>query len=387
MDALETALAERLATVNADAEVPPDLAGRVVGAVRRKRRRRLAVAGAALAAVLVAVPVTMAVRQPARTPLGDLSTEWPGPRNPVSGLAMPIAPAAPPGLDALVDRTDSRSVPVAQDGVPFRVDALSLSGLLVGGAGFEVEPYLTADRVGFVDAEEAAVRWMPATSPGFGRAAGTGVVAWSDVGDSLETVWCARARDDWKPVTLGTGLGGGRPAIVASGVLVAWSDDANRVWVSEDCGKPRQVGEGEVLAVTWPDIFVADDMNRIFRVDFETGHRRVEKVMSHGTPAISASGTALAWVDYETWEFVVVYDGEQRVLDRDVPIPDGPFDVTVGRRLAVYSQIRQKGPDQARSVVVDLVTGARVELRSEAFAAGDYLAWREGDHYTVATVR
>jgi hypothetical protein len=39
------------------------------------------------------------------------------------------------------------------------------------------------------------------------------------------------------------------------------------------------------------------------------------------------------------------------------------------------------------AVVVDLATGAYTKIQSEAYAAGDYLAWREADHWTAAPVR
>ena len=276
-------------------------------------------------------------------------------------------------------------MPVAQDGVPFRVDALSLDGLLVGGAGYQVAPYLTADRVGLVDAEETAVRWLPSAAPGPGRAAGTGIVAWSEVRDGVQTIVCARARDAWTPVALANGRDSSS-TLRASGSAVAWTDRADRVWVSRECGVPRQVGEGEVVAFAWPAVFVTDPMTRIIRLDAETGETTLEKELTVGTSTIDASGSALAWVDHGAARLVAVYQGEERVLDRDLPLRDGFFDITVGRRLVVYTQ-RRDGPDDSRSVVIDMVTGARVELRSEAFAAGDHLAWREGDHYTVAAVR
>ena len=279
-------------------------------------------------------------------------------------------------------------MPVAQDGVPFRVDALSLDGLLVGGAGYQVAPYLTADRVGLVDAEETAVRWLPSAAPGPGRAAGTGIVAWSEVRDGVQTIVCARARDAWTPVALANGRDSSS-TLRASGSAVAWTDRADRVWVSRECGVPRQVGEGEVVAFAWP---AGASCSRPHDPDHPARAPRpaettLEKELTVGTSTIDASGSALAWVDHGAARLVAVfYQGEERVLDRDLPLRDGFFDITVGRRLVVYTQ-RRDGPDDSRSVVIDMVTGARVELRSEAFAAGDHLAWREGDHYTVAAVR
>ena len=114
MDALETALVERLSTANADADVPRDLAWRVLSTVRRRRRRRTAIVSAVLVAVVVTVPVTLSAREPHRAP-ARRPQRWAGDQ-PAEFEALVDRASAAPGsrsLSAVESSGWRRSVPPA----------------------------------------------------------------------------------------------------------------------------------------------------------------------------------------------------------------------------------------------------------------------------------
>ena len=111
----------------------------------------------------------------------------------------------------------------------------------------------------------------------------------------------------------------------------------------------------------------------------------------HGATVFAASETYLVWVHDGR---LGVYDrgaGSIRELDDALPAPapnGAVADLTVGRRLVAYaSRPLEADPALTRAVVIDLGGTARVDLGAEAFVAGDRIAWREGDHYTVARTR
>jgi hypothetical protein len=382
MDALETALVERLSTANADAEVPSDLAARVVGTVRRKRRQRFAVAGAALAAVLVAVPVTMAVRQPERIPPpGDLSA---GPTR------VPLAFALPAALEARVDRGRAlATVPVAQDGLTFRLESVAPDGTLVGGVG---APGTDGDRVGVVTPGSPRVRWLADPGADYAvRSAGEGIAAWTArnrTPGSATDIMCASARTGWQPVRLGVSGDWGR-GLVVGGTVVAWSDREMGTRVSTDCGAARRIGRGAVAAVDGSTLYRLGYDARFERVDL--GTEAVTKVpgISLHTSFFGASGRTMVAIRDE--KMTIHRDGAVREIEGIFSAPSGAFaDLTVGARVAAFAQQSRTRLDAwswSLGVVVDLTSGARVDLDVPAFAAGDLLAWREGDHYMVAPVR
>jgi hypothetical protein len=100
----------------------------------------------------------------------------------------------------------------------------------------------------------------------------------------------------------------------------------------------------------------------------------------------AASGATHAWVDDN--RLFVRSPGAVREFDGCVPT-GGIFELTVGSRLVVCATRRTTADDTIvnQAVVIDPGSGVRVILASEAYVAGDLIAWREGDHYTVAPVR
>jgi hypothetical protein len=377
MDALETALVECLSTANADADVPRDLAWRVLSTVRRRRRRRTAIVSAVLVAVMVTVPVTLSAREPQRAPLADLGG----------------APADQPAeFEALVDRASARpGVPVAQRGGEFRMEALGAAGLLVGGVGIGVDTWSAAgDKVGTVDRGTTGVRWLTDSGRHWVRAAGDDLVGWATKRDAenASRVFCAALHDDWQPVEVGTTGASSTPgrALFADATIIAWTDDAGEAWSSQECRMPQRVGTGNVVAVSWPTVYLRTVDGVYSQVDLVAG----ATVPLAGVPAsasfFAASGETHAWVDDN--RMFVSTPGGVRDFDGCVPT-GGVFELTVGHRLVVCSTRRATADDavENRAVVIDPISGVRVELGSEAYVAGDLIAWREGDHYLVAPVR
>ena len=139
------------------------------------------------------------------------------------------------------------------------------------------------------------------------------------------------------------------------------------------CGPPRRIGEGDVVAFSWPDVYLSDpDTGRIRRHDLDTGHTVAEPRIPESASFPAAFADTLAWVEHQPERLVVSYGATTRIID-GLPDPGAHVaDVTIGRRLAVYSvRPMPDGPDTAASVVIDLRSGERVELASEAFVAGD----------------
>lgn len=346
-------------------------------------RRRLAVAAAALAAVVavaVAVPLTLAARRPAVAP----------PASPVPPDPTPAR--LPPALEARVDRAHARPpVPVAQDGGEFRVEAVAPDGTLVGGAGLNVDvERATDDRVGIVPPGETRVRWLTGAGTYWRRVAGDGVVAWAHAPDgpwSLQSdVMCASARTGWRPVRLGA-TWETRGGVHAGGRTVAWNDpDYETIWVSEDCRPARRLGSGAVAAVTGGRAYGFGRTVRFQWVDVATGKAtRMPGVSMHSSSFAATDDTVLTVRDEK---LTIHRGGKVREIAGIFFLPiDGIADLTVGRRVAAYSVRGDGGRPWSDAVVVDLATGERVELETVAYAAGGQLVWREGDHYTVATVR
>jgi hypothetical protein len=362
--------------------------------------RRIAVAGVVVLGVVVLVLV--ARRDPPSPPVTarpSAPAVAPSPTPPPPGPGgVPFAPEPPAALQAFADMfgPGRRMVPVAQGGLPLRIDAVSSTGALLGGAGFDADPYRAVDRVGLVEPGDTAVRWLTRGSMGpiYGRAAGDGVVAWAEARDSgVLQVMCARAGNRWRPVRISTtGVDITDRPLHADGGTVAWTDEAGTAWAADDCARPRSIGRGHVLALALPVAYlrVADGGVEIVRL---VGPPRSTRVPVSAVPAVrfAASEGGLVWVANGG---LVRYDREtSQVRTLDVTLPTGAgasgeiVDLTAGNRLVVYTSRPLEGdPSLTRAVVYDLVTGAWLPFAAEVFVADDVIVWREADHYAVTAV-
>jgi hypothetical protein len=376
--------------------------GAMDSAVRRRTARLVALTAAAV--VALAVLVSVARREPpapppaaAPTPTASASVS-PSPSpvesSPTGAPRIPRAPAPPTELAALLVPGERIQVPVAQDGVPFEAEALAEDGTLLGDAGFDSEPYRAEPRPGLVQRGSPAVRWLGPARPTYAYGAGTGLVAWTEHVDEQHDlqVICARGPENWRPVQLSAG--GVRmtdPMIHVDGGSVAWTDEAGFAWHSVDCGPPRRLRTGDVVALSGSDVFVRAG-GQVDRYDLESGRSRPTSIAFGGPARFAASQAYVVWAHEGR---LTVYDrgtGQIRRLEDELPVAFGVngeiVTLTVGRRLLAYASRPMDGDlSVARSVVVDLAGNARIELGAEAFAAGGLLAWREGDGYTIARSR
>jgi len=367
-----------------------------MGTMDRVTGRRGWVIGLAVA-VLLGLLVLVARRDPPApdptvlpTP-GVLATSSPG----AFGRLVPIAPAPRSGTFSWGNASYAQ-VPVDQADGLFRADGLAPDGRLFGGAGFGADPYRAPDRVGIVEAEAEAVRWLtPGGSQPQGLVAGAGLVAWGERrGDGYDLqVMCARADDGWRPVQVSTGgaLASDQP-LVADGETVAWNDDAGAAWVSQRCGPPRRIGEGRVVALALPYAYLRQPgaLGRLDEIAVSgPAHRERLTVGVGDAVRFAAFGDNIVWADDTT---VTHYDrrtGERRELQAPLPDGSGPagerVTLTVGRGIVTYVSRPVEGdPLRTRSLVFVLSSGAWQHFGAEAYAAGDVFVWRERDRYWLA---
>jgi hypothetical protein len=369
-------------------------------AARRPTARLVAIAG--VVGIVLALLVFVARRDPpapptaSRTPVvapPGVRSPIPSPPTPASGR-IPFAPEPPAALRSFAElhAPQRRQVPVDQRGLPLRVDAVSTTGLLLGGAGFDSDPYRAVDRVGVVEPRRTAVRWLTGDSPGliYGRAAGTGLVAWAEARDTgVLQVMCARAGNRWRPVQISpTGVRLTDHPVYAEGSTVAWTDESGAAWAADDCGRARLIGRGAVVAIALPVAYLrGSDGVAIVRLTGRPGTTRLP-VAADGV-RFAAYGDHLVWVANGAMAHYDRRTGDVRALEAVLPsaAPGAFGDLTVGNRLVVYTSRPMEGdPSLTRAIVYDLTTGAWLPFGAEVFAAGHAIVWREGDHYAVTIV-
>jgi hypothetical protein len=372
-------------------------------AARRPTSRLVAIAG--VVGLLLALLAFVARRDPPAPPPTATQTPVVAPsadRSPSSSPParaagrIPIAPEPPAALRSFAElyAPERRQVPVDQRGLPLRVDAVSTTGLLLGGAGFDADPYRADDRVGLIEPGRTAVRWLTRGSGGtiHGRAAGAGLVAWAETADAGELqVMCARAANSWRPVQISTtGVELTDRPVHADGSTVAWTDESGTAWAADDCGPARRIGRGAVVAIALPVAYLrGSDGIAVVRL---TGRPRTTRlpVVADGV-RFAAYGDHLVWVANGA---MVHYDrrtSDVRQLRAVLPSAPGAsgeiVDLTVGNRLVVYTSRPLEGdPSLTQAIVYDLTTGAWIPFGAEVYAAGHAITWREGDHYAVTTV-
>jgi hypothetical protein len=373
--------------------------GAMDAAARRRTARLVAIAAAVVVALVLLAqfarreppaPPPVAAPTPTASPSASRS---PSPSAAPTG-AVPVAPAPPRELAALLDPGEPARVPVAQDGVPFEAQALAEDGTLLGRAGFDATPYRAESRPGLVQLGSSAVRWLGPARPTYAYGAGTGLVAWTEHVDGQHDVqaFCARGVENWRPVQLSTGgVRLAEPMVHVDGGSVAWTDEAGVAWHSVDCGSPRRLRTGDVVALSGSDVFLRVG-GQVDRYDLEADRSRPTSISFGGPAHFAASETYVVWAHAGRLTVLDRATGSIRRLEDELPVAVGAngevVTLTVGRRLVAYTSRPMDGSvEAARSVVLDLRGTARIELGAESFAAGDLLAWRAGDRYTIARSR
>lgn len=182
--------------------------------------------------------------------------------------------------------------------------------------------------------------------------------------------------------------------------VIVWVDEANGVWAVQGCdGTPWQLPVSPpVVAFAYPDVFVADPAaSELHKLDLET--ETVTRVAELPEDLLQQDDARFAANDE-----VVVWSADHRLtlLDRrtggtreiTAGLPDNSrgvgeiIDLTVGNRFVAYSSRgMESDPANNAALVYDLDTATAVALRSEAFAAGDLLLWREDTNYLLAAGR
>jgi len=395
---IETRIAQRLAAPAADRVPPPGLADRIHEAIRsRRRRRRLSAGGAAaiaVAAAAVAVPVALADK-PVPAPVAT-----PRPTAPSDPL---VAPHAPAELDLLIDRAGVATVRVLLPDDRFlvllRAEALGPGGVLLGGTGFDGDPYRSSDhRVWLADQHGAA----PLTGPveAWAYAAGDRVHAWLEHRDDQHEYQLVCAEQGRPPVQVsdrGVPKKYYAPVHVDRDVVV-WVDETDHAWMVRGCtDRPRQLPvDGPVVAFAYPDAYVVDSVRGVLRVV------NVETMVHGAVPGVptgvwrselfAASTELLAWLDAGRLTVLNRRTGGLHTIASALPASAGTagetIHLTAGHRLVAYSSRPMEGsPTTSTALVYDSRTDQEITLPSEAFASGDLLAWREGPNYVVAPVR
>ncbi|MEV0344725.1 hypothetical protein AB0H88_03100 [Nonomuraea sp. NPDC050680] len=416
MDDLERRLAALLSEPAAD-DPPPGLADRIhrAVAVRRRNRRALALAAATgMTAVLVAVP--LAVRGgngDAATTVTLSPTSEPTLPSPSTSIDDPTAPSVPTatvtptpdeagfrtpaagGLEqALRDLVDVRSVVDVESrtsqGEPFVPWALGSDGTVLGS---------TPDgQVAEVGASGGTPRDLgfPARS---GLGTGTGFSTWAEQNGSAAEQRCRTADGTTRTVSP-QGTDAGARVWVDGGVIVG-SDVMRQPWAAKGCAGVGTVvrdgdpASGEAVAFSYPYLFTTDRSNdKVLRViDVETGTVTAEHPLPEGVRPqrmgeprqrwyAAASGNWFAWVAGNTVRWMPrVSWGPVSTL---AGVPAAKKDVspwmTAGRRFITYNT----GAD---SFLLDPVTGRRFKSPDVMPAAGDWLLWRDGDVYRLASLR
>jgi hypothetical protein len=403
-------LADRLADVG-DAVPPPDLAGRVRGSVRRRRARAAvtlsAVAVLAVGAGLAAVRSATDQAQP--PPAGG----------PPSATAVPGPAARPATLAELFPGRTPRTVPRRlRDGRPFRALALGRTGTLVGvDQSYDPDGYDEWTELLVLDPLRGTQ--TPVAPQGLGLTATDGrVTTWQATADPAHKfdLFCRddvtglrRRLSDGSVWETAVAVDAGRVAWTYYGVE-AESIPRFTVALSAGCGPEQRLPvRGYVSALNGSWLYLSrfpglgagwEGPPGLRRYDLESGR---EEPVPIAVPPGAASWEAAAGPRVLLWTAVDAagVPGPLRALDlgggRDTLVASRPphavgingatTRLTAGDRLLAYATVPTDGPPAAsRGIVYDPVTGSVVRLPGEAFAAGRWLVWLEGDAYRLLDV-
>ncbi len=406
MDEFETRIAERLAAPGAGAMLPPQLAGRVLTAVEaRRRRRRWMWAGVFAGVIALVVPLSLVVR--GGPSASDLRPAPDQSRTPEPSRPVPEAPLASSTLDQMVDRSAASVFPVRlPDGLLFRAEALTPSGLVVGETGFDADPYRQSDDQVWLVGPEAA-RSVALGRYAWAYVASDSAVAWAEpLGDGYEyQLMCVELdQASHTPVQVSeTGVAKWSPSgpILHDGTTFLWMDegttlqDDERLWTADGCGGvPHELTvTGSVVAVVGNEAYVVDPTDGLLRsVDLDSGAVSAVAELPRdlwadefATRQFAVTDTVVAWTLDRT---LTVLDRESGVTRQVTITLPGFCELQVGDVFVVCSSSPpETSPIGFSALVYDLRTTETVTLESDALTAGDLLLWREGTDYVIAPAR
>jgi hypothetical protein len=386
VDDLERRIAAELVAADPDDQPPPWLAPRILDRVRRRRRWR------ALATALAAATAVAAVATSAAVLLAE-----PG-RRPVTPAVLPSSDQITPqptrraDLDDLIDPHTVVRVPAQlPDGARFDVMGLDANGTVIGSRR-AASPGAPEDVWVAGPARPAPVR-LQDTPPDpylWVMAVDADTHVWAG-GESLK---CAESSDPGRVRVLDPNWGGRTPFYAGGGVIV-WTTVDGRMKVAEGChGRVRSLSaKGMLDALVYPHAFVRD-ANGLHQVDVRRGTVQLVAgapplATSPNTPAISVAANAalVAWSEGGAVTTLDRATGARRRSIVDLGWQPMYFaGLAAGNRLLVY-WVSHQDYDQGSSVVIDSRTGRTAAVPGRAWAAGDWLVWRDGDYYKIARVR
>ncbi|MFB4276860.1 hypothetical protein ACBJ59_16315 [Nonomuraea sp. MTCD27] len=390
MDENPYGLRERFEAMTGDASPSPGLHARIIAAAaarRRSRRYGILAGAAALLVAAVLLPSLAPRTEPDEIAAVRTPTEPPG----------LIAPDAPKELHAFLRPDPPARIPVrTRDGRYFRVDALGEMGTVLGGTGFDADPYrATDDRLWLATPSDPVPAVAAATAPqSWARAAGSELHAWAEPrGGAYDyQLMCVQSGSTPRQVgTTGVTKGWPHPIRISGDVLV-WTDETDVVRAATGCaGEPRELRRsGRAVAFSHPYAYVADG-RRLLRVDVRGGgaESTVAELPDGSVedrPVIfAAAGDTVTWVAGRV--LTVLAGRERRQVSLDSALAAQATDLTVGGRLVVLAaRPAETDPSHYAALVYDLRTGDTVRLAAEAYAADGWLLWRERDAYSLARV-
>lgn len=386
MDEFERRLVAGLSELFADAQPPASLQERILRgvAVRRRRTATLASTAAVLVtATLVAGPVAVVRSQHPTGPAVE-----PGPQV--------TASAEPDALDELVDLDAAvrirRELP---EQPPFQVLALGRDGTVLGvprGGGGESILGTGVWRAGPAGGvPELVVDTSPELSYSlWAVAVGERGYLWPQ-GEVLACL----GPDGEGPVRTFPEGWGGRSGFSAGGEAFVWTESWRRIVVAERCGGPVRTipVEGEIETFAYPHAYVLSyvrpGLSALRRVDVRTGQVDELGRLESEVVEVAATGNMLAWL---IGDVVTIADPRTGTPTQTLEgVPHGSDDL-FGQRLSagahvVVVSVEHQNFDDAIAIAYDLRNGKRYPLPGQAWTAGDWLLWRDGEDYLLAPIR
>jgi hypothetical protein len=213
-----------------------------------------------------------------------------------------------------------------------------------------------------------------------------------------------------KNIPLIPGTVGPQTQTWSSGGTIAGSDAMDQAFTSNGCrGNPgiyvpkpdRADILGSLAAFRYPVLYVVENSNAhvVQLINAPTGRLVSRSAAPPGLqPRISPKGVLQWWAAANSQAFAWAADGVLHVADSQFrhtieplskeklnAFPNGRTSVTAGTHLVVYSTVPTSG--KGESVVYDTESHQAFRWHAEAYAAGDWLLWRNGADYNLAKVR